>query len=73
MSNFEKIYKDGVPTEKSVHIEKSGDNHSWVTIVNESPPISMKIEAPILEAQIKEKGMHPNDKNSRRTIKKSPK
>ena len=73
MSNFEKIYKDGFPTEKFVHIEKSGDNHSWVTIVNEPPLIPMKIECPILEAQIKEKGMHPNEKNSRRTIKKSTK
>lgn len=71
MNTFEKVYKDGFPTEKPCPIEKAGDHHSWVEIVNFLPPIPMKIEAPILEKQIAEKGMHPNEKNSGRTIKKS--
>lgn len=71
MSEFERIYKDGLQTEKMINIEKHGDNHSWVTIVNTPPLVRMNIEAPILEKQIKEKGMHPNEKNSGRAIKKS--
>jgi hypothetical protein len=69
LSNFERIYKDGVPSEKPHVIEKI----YCVEIHNQPPPIPMIIEAPILEKQIAEKGMHPDEKSTSKTIKRKPK
>jgi len=69
LSNFEYIYKDGVPFEKSHVIEKS-----YCTEVHaEPPPIPTVLECPVLEKQIKEEGMNPDAKSTRKATKRKPK
>ena len=43
------------------------------TIYNKPPLIEMKLEMPILEKQIKEKGMHPNAKSPSKVTKRKSK
>jgi hypothetical protein len=69
LSNFEYIYKDGVPSEKPHVIEKS----YCIEVHNKPPPIPMVIEATILEKQIAEKGMHPNEKSKSKSTARKPK
>jgi hypothetical protein len=80
--NIQKLYFDGdlreedFVREKHTSIERHGDHHSWVTTdipSTEPPAISMKLDMPILEKQIAEKGMHPDEKSKNKTPKRKSK
>jgi len=78
---IEKLYIDGdlreedFVREKHPSIERHGNHHSCVTDIPSPslPPIPMKLDRPILEKQISEKGMHPNEKRKSKTPKKKSK
>lgn len=69
---IEKLYIDGTPREQDFPREKHPSfervDSSWFRMV-EPPPIPMKLDMPILEKQIAEKGMHPNEKSKSKTVK----
>jgi len=67
-NTFEKIC-DIQQTEKEFYIEKNTSieikDIRFINILNVPPSVPMNIEAPILENQIKEKGMHPKKKSNK--------
>jgi len=80
VTKIENLYIDDTPTEEDFLREKHPSiertDNSWFLFTDlpatEPPPIPMKLDMPILEKQIAEKGMHPNEKSKSKTSKKKP-
>jgi hypothetical protein len=81
MSDFERIHQIDPQREKKIQFEKHisfEKSHEIlpkrITDIENSPPlIPMKIEAPLLEEQIKKLGMNRDEKSARKTPKKKAK
>lgn len=59
------------PTRIEMTDEEYRDKH--LPIRNQPPKIPMKLQMPILEKQIKEKGMHPDEKSTSKSPKSNAK
>ena len=68
-----KYNTDDEPREKHHSIELSDKEYMENMIISKPPLIPMKLDMPILEKQIAEKGMHPNETGKNKTTKRKPK